>query len=92
MKLSIITINRNNAAGLRRTIESVVSQTYTDFEYIIIDGASTDGSVEVIKEYSDKITYWVSEPDTGIYNAMNKGILKAQGGVFAVFEFGGLVL
>ena len=79
MKLSIITINRNNAEGLRKTIESVVSQTFTDFEYIIIDGASTDGSVEVIKEYSDKITYWVSEPDSGIYNAMNKGILKAHG-------------
>ena len=79
MKLSIITINRNNAAGLRKTIESVVSQTYTDFEYIIIDGASTDGSVAVIKEYADKITHWISEPDKGIYNAMNKGILKAQG-------------
>ena len=79
MKLSIITINRNNAAGLRRTIESVVSQTYTEFEYIIIDGASTDESVDVIKEYADKITFWVSEPDNGIYNAMNKGILKAKG-------------
>ena len=77
--LSIITINRNNAAGLRKTIESVVSQTYTDFDYIIIDGASTDESVDVIKEYADRITYWVSEPDTGIYNAMNKGILKANG-------------
>lgn len=79
MKLSIITINRNNAEGLRKTIESVVSQTFTDFEYIIIDGASTDGSVDIIKEYADRITYWVSEPDTGIYNAMNKGILKANG-------------
>ena len=79
MKLSIITINRNNAAGLRKTIESVVSQTYTDFEYIIIDGASTDAGVEIIKEYADKISYWVSEPDTGIYNAMNKGIMKANG-------------
>ena len=79
MNLSIITINRNNAAGLRRTIESVVSQTYTEFEYIIIDGASTDESVDVIKEYADKITFWVSEPDNGIYNAMNKGILKANG-------------
>lgn len=79
LQLSIITINRNNAAGLRKTIESVVSQTYTDFEYIIIDGASTDESVDVIKEYADRITYWVSEPDTGIYNAMNKGILKANG-------------
>ena len=79
MKLSIITVNRNNADGLRKTIESVVSQTYTDFEYIIIDGASTDGSVDIIKEYADRITYWVSEPDIGIYNAMNKGILKAKG-------------
>lgn len=78
-KLSIITINRNNAEGLRKTIESVVSQTYTDFEYIIIDGASTDCSVDIIKEYADKITFWVSEPDNGIYNAMNKGILKAKG-------------
>lgn len=79
MKLSIITVNRNNTEGLRKTIESVVSQTYTDFEYIIIDGASTDGSVDIIKEYADRITYWVSEPDNGIYNAMNKGILKAKG-------------
>lgn len=78
-KLSIITINRNNAEGLRKTIESVVSQTYTDFEYIVIDGASTDESVDIIKEYTDKINYWVSEPDKGIYNAMNKGILKANG-------------
>ena len=77
--LSIITINRNNAAGLRKTIESVVNQTFTDFEYIIIDGASTDESVNIIKEYADKIDYWVSEPDKGIYNAMNKGILKAKG-------------
>lgn len=78
-KLTIITINLNNATGLRKTIESVVSQTYSDFEYIIIDGCSTDGSVEVVKEYQEKITYWVSEPDKGIYNAMNKGILKATG-------------
>jgi glycosyltransferase involved in cell wall biosynthesis len=78
-KLSIITINLNNAQGLRKTIESVVNQTYNDFEYIIIDGGSSDGSVELIKEYADKITYWVSEPDNGIYNAMNKGILKATG-------------
>ena len=88
-KLSIITINRNNAVGLRKTIESVVSQTYTDFEYIIIDGASTDDSVSIIKEYAEATLpcgeglgerlYWVSEPDKGIYNAMNKGILKANG-------------
>ena len=79
MKFSIITINYNNAKGLRNTIDSVVNQTYTDFEFIIIDGGSTDGSVEVIKEYTNKITYWVSEPDKGIYNAMNKGIQVANG-------------
>lgn len=79
MKYSIITINYNNRDGLRRTIESVVNQTFQDFEYIIIDGGSTDGSVDVIKEYADRIDYWVSEPDKGIYNAMNKGILQAHG-------------
>lgn len=79
IKLSIITINLNNVEGLRKTIESVVFQTFTDFEYIVIDGASMDGSVEAIKEYADRITYWASEPDKGIYNAMNKGILKATG-------------
>lgn len=78
-KLSIITVNLNDAAGLQRTIESVINQTYTDIEYIIIDGGSTDDSIEIIKEYADKITYWVSEPDKGIYHAMNKGILQAKG-------------
>lgn len=79
MKLSIITINYNNRDGLRKTIESVVNQTWQDFEYIVIDGGSTDGSVEVIKEFADHIDYWVSEPDNGIYNAMNKGIDHAKG-------------
>lgn len=79
MKYSIITINYNNQVGLRKTIESVVNQTYKDFEYIIIDGGSTDNSVEIIREYEDKIDFWISEPDGGIYNAMNKGIQKAQG-------------
>ena len=79
MKLSIITINFNDAAGLEKTIQSVVNQTYKDFEYIVIDGASTDGSVDVIKKYSDKLTHWISELDTGIYNAMNKGTRLAQG-------------
>ena len=79
MKLSIITINFNDAAGLEKTIQSVVNQTYKDFEYIVIDGASTDGSVDIIKKYSDQLTHWVSEPDTGIYNAMNKGTRLAQG-------------
>lgn len=77
--LSIVTINYNNKDGLEKTIKSVLSQSYRGFEYIIIDGGSTDGSVEVIKEYASQIDYWVSEPDKGIYNAMNKGILQAHG-------------
>ncbi len=79
MKLSIITINLNNKEGLEKTIKSVVSQTFKDYEFIIIDGISTDGSVDLIKEYSDKITYWVSEKDNGIYNAQNKGLKQAKG-------------
>jgi len=79
LKLSIITINQNNVEGLRRTIESVVSQTYIDYEYIIIDGASTDESVTVIKQFENSIKFWISEPDKGIYNAMNKGVSKASG-------------
>ena len=79
MKLSVITINYNNKDGLLKTIESVINQTCQDFEYIIIDGASSDGSLDVIKANADKITYWVSEKDTGIYNAMNKGVKAAHG-------------
>lgn len=78
-KLSVITINYNNKEGLQKTIESVINQNFKDFEYIIIDGGSTDGSAELIKMYQDKINYWVSEKDGGIYNAMNKGILKSTG-------------
>lgn len=79
MRLSVITINYNNALGLKKTLDSVFNQTSKDFEYIVIDGASSDDSVEVIKEYENIITYWVSEPDKGIYNAMNKGIARAKG-------------
>lgn len=82
MKLSIVTINYNNAEGMRKTLASVTAQTYCDIEHIIIDGGSTDGSVEVIKEYACTSTHpmiWVSEPDKGIYNGMNKGIEIALG-------------
>lgn len=79
MKISIITINYNHKSGLQKTIDSVISQTCKDFEWIIIDGGSTDGSKELIEQYTDYITYWVSEPDRGIYNAMNKGILASHG-------------
>lgn len=78
-KLSIITINYNNLEGLKRTVESVVNQTWQEFEYIVIDGSSTDGSAEYLKDNNSAFTYWVSEPDNGIYNAMNKGIVKATG-------------
>lgn len=77
--LSIITINLNNAEGLKKTIESITNQSFTDYEYIIIDGGSTDGSLEIIEQHSHNINYWVSELDKGIYPAMNKGIVKAQG-------------
>ena len=79
MTYTIITVNYNNKNGLETTIKSVLSQTCKDYEYIIIDGGSTDGSVDVIRKYADHIAYWVSEPDNGIYHAMNKGIAKAKG-------------
>ena len=82
MTLSIITINRNNAAGLEKTMRSVASQVGGDFEYVVIDGASTDGSVEVIRSFESSLgdcLKWISEPDKGIYNAMNKGIGKTSG-------------
>lgn len=77
--LSIITINYNNDKGLQATIQSVISQTFHDFEYLIIDGGSTDESVVYIESQTNKIDFWVSEPDNGIYSAMNKGIAKSNG-------------
>ena len=89
IKLSIITINYNNAKGLRKTLASVAAQTYPNIEHIIVDGNSTDGSVDVIREYESTLASslsplasslkWLSEPDKGIYNAMNKGIEIALG-------------
>lgn len=82
MKLTIISINRNNYIGVEKTIHSVMKQTRSDFEYIIVDGASDDGSVEVIERLSSQFKNrlkWISEPDTGIYNAMNKGLKMACG-------------
>ena len=88
MLYTIITINYNNKEGLLRTIKSVVSQSFRDFEYIVIDGNSTDGSREVIEKYADTINYWVSEPDSGIYNAMNKGIKAAHGDYLSFLNSG----
>ncbi len=84
MKVSIITINFNNKYGLEKTIKSVICQTFKDYEYIIIDGGSTDGSVDIIKQYERYISYWVSEKDNGIYHAMNKGV-KAANGEYCLF-------
>ena len=78
-KISVITINLNNAEGLRRTLDSVFRQTTQDFELVVVDGASTDGSVELIHTHADRIDRWVSEPDGGIYNAMNKAVAMATG-------------
>lgn len=77
--VSIITINYNNKEGLEATIKSVVSQSSSNFEYIVVDGGSTDGSFTLLEEYNNLITYWVSEKDQGIYNAMNKGIRFSKG-------------
>ena len=99
MKLSIITINYNNAEGLRKTLASVASQTYPNIEHIIVDGASTDGSVEVIREYENQLNIthstihllWSSEPDNGIYDAMNRGIRKATGEYVQILNSGDLL-
>ncbi len=87
-KISVITVNYNDKIGLEKTINSVTNQTYTDFEFIIIDGGSTDGSKQLIEQNATKINYWVSEKDTGVFNAMNKGIRAAKG-EFVIFMNGG---
>lgn len=101
MKISIVTINYNNAEGLRKTLASVAAQSYKQIEHIIIDGGSTDGSVEIIKDYvfanpnSDPFfrheIIWVSEKDNGIYNAMNKGISKASGAYVQILNSGDIL-
>lgn len=86
LKISIITVVYNNVSTLAEAIESVLMQTYSDIEYIIIDGNSTDGSVEVIKKYESRITRWISEPDKGLYDALNKGIAMATGDVIGILH------
>lgn len=100
MRLSIITINYNNADGLRKTLASVASQTYRAIEHIIIDGGSTDGSVDIIKDYVAKVesqepraksVIWSSEKDNGVYHAMNKGIKKATGEYIQILNSGDIL-
>ena len=88
---TIITINRNNEAGLEKTLNSVLKQVCTGFEYVVVDGASTDGSVEVIRRFAESFgdrMKWISEPDKGIYNAMNKGIGMATGDYVQILNSG----
>ncbi len=86
MKISIITVVWNNKETIIDAIDSVLNQTYGDVEYIIIDGASTDGTVEIVQSYGDKINKFVSEPDSGIYDAMNKGIKLATGDIIGILN------
>ncbi|NIM10380.1 MAG: glycosyltransferase [Candidatus Aminicenantes bacterium] len=78
-KITIVTVVYNGAKHLEQAIRSIINQTYDNIEYIVIDGGSTDGTLDIIQHYEDHIAYWVSEPDNGIYDAMNKGIKKASG-------------
>jgi glycosyltransferase involved in cell wall biosynthesis len=81
IKISVITASLNAVHHIERSIESVAAQTYPDIEHVIIDGGSTDGTLEIVDRYRDRIGYFVSEPDTGVYNAMNKGIRAATGDI-----------
>lgn len=88
MKLSIITVCYNNKDEIARTCESIIRQTWQDFEWIVVDGGSTDGTLDILQKYRHRINILISEPDTGIYNAMNKGIKRANG-VWLNFMNGG---
>jgi glycosyltransferase involved in cell wall biosynthesis len=84
--ISVVTVVYNGSQHLEQAVQSVINQDYENIEYIIIDGGSTDGSVDIIRKYGDKIAYWVSEPDQGIFHAMNKGIKKATGDFIGILN------
>jgi glycosyltransferase involved in cell wall biosynthesis len=86
MKISLITVSYNSAATIKDTIESVLSQDHPDIEYIIVDGKSKDGTIDIIQSYGGKIAKWISEPDKGIYDAMNKGLKLATGDVVGMLN------
>jgi len=86
MKVSIITVSLNSAKTIEDCIQSVLNQSYKNIEYIIIDGGSTDGTLDIIKKYESKISFWISEKDYGIYHAMNKGINLATGKIIGIIN------
>jgi glycosyltransferase involved in cell wall biosynthesis len=86
LKISIITVVWNNKETIKNAIDSVFGQTYENIEYIVVDGASTDGTVEVVRSYGDKISKFVSEPDRGLYDAMNKGLALASGDIVGILN------
>jgi glycosyltransferase involved in cell wall biosynthesis len=86
LKISIVTVSYNSSKTIQKAIDSVLSQDYPSIEYLIIDGNSTDNTVDEIKRYSSKITKWISEPDKGIYDAMNKGVAMATGDVVGILN------
>lgn len=92
MKISIITITYNSEKTLEETIKSIVNQNYSNLEYIIIDGKSTDNTISIIKKYEDKLSYWVSEEDNGICDAFNKGIAVATGNVIGIINSDDILL
>ena len=88
MKISVVTVVRNNVEHIAETIRSVLDQNYPELEYIVIDGASTDGTVDVVRSFGDRIAQFVSEPDRSLYDAMNKGIARATGDVVGMINSG----
>jgi glycosyltransferase involved in cell wall biosynthesis len=86
MKISIITVCYNSAATLEKTILSVARQTHSNIEYLIVDGNSNDGTLDIIQKHEDKITHWISESDKGLYDAMNKGITMATGDIIGILN------
>ena len=92
MKVSLITVCRNVAPVIRETLDSVLGQTHSDIEVIVIDGASTDGTVDILNSYADRLAYVISEPDKGIYDAMNKGLRIATGDVIGFVNAGDLLM
>ena len=86
MKISIITVCYNSAATIEKTIKSLMAQTYRDIEYIVVDGDSNDSTLDIVKKYENQITKWISEPDNGLYDAINKGIAFATGDIIGVLN------